>query len=104
MAKVRRVGLDEIIGYFDDLEDPRDTVNRKHPLVSVVVIALMAVLSGAGGPTAIARWAALKADFLTRLTRNTFHSPWYIQFSEAEPQPLLDWLKARYPPTAETGD
>jgi len=67
MAKVRRVGLDEIIGYFDDLEDPRDTVNRKHPLVSVVVIALMAVLSGAGGPTAIARWAALKADFLTRV-------------------------------------
>jgi predicted transposase YbfD/YdcC len=65
MAKVQRVCLDEIIGYFDDLEDPRDTVNRKHPLVSVVVIALMAVLSGAGGPTAIARWAALKADFLT---------------------------------------
>ena len=67
MAKVQRVCLDEIIGYFDDLEDPRDTVNRKHPLVSVVVIALMAVLSGAGGPTAIARWAALKADFLTRV-------------------------------------
>jgi predicted transposase YbfD/YdcC len=67
MAKVQRVCLDEIIGYFDDLEDPRDTVNRKHPLVSVVVIALLAVLSGAGGPTAIARWAALKADFLTRV-------------------------------------
>jgi predicted transposase YbfD/YdcC len=67
MAKVQRVCLDEIIGYFDGLEDPRDTVNRKHPLVSVVVIALMAVLSGAGGPTAIARWAALKADFLTRV-------------------------------------
>jgi predicted transposase YbfD/YdcC len=65
MAKAQRVGLDEIIGYFDDLEDPRDTVNRKHPLVSVVVIALMAVLSGAGGPTAIAKWAALKAEFLT---------------------------------------
>src|SRR6516225_3972536 len=67
MAKVQRVCLDEIIGYFDDLEDPRDTVNRKHPLVSVVVIAMMAVLSGAGGPTAIARWAALKADLLTRV-------------------------------------
>jgi predicted transposase YbfD/YdcC len=67
MAKVQRVCLDEIIGYFDDLEDPRNTVNRKHPLVSVVVIALMAVLSGAGGPTAIARWATLKADFLTRV-------------------------------------
>jgi len=67
MAKVQRVGLEEIIGYFDELEDPRDAVNRKHPLVSVVVIALMAVLSGAGGPTAIAKWAALKAEFLTRV-------------------------------------
>jgi predicted transposase YbfD/YdcC len=67
MAKVQRIGLDEIIGYFDDLEDPRDPVNRKHPLVSVVVIAMMAVLSGAGGPTAIAKWAALKAEFLTRV-------------------------------------
>src|SRR6516165_10524578 len=65
MAKVQRVCLDEIISYFDTLEDPRDTVNRKHPLVSVVIIAMMAVLSGAGGPTAIARWAALKAEFLT---------------------------------------
>src|SRR6516225_1654891 len=65
MAKVQRFCLDEIIGYFDDLEDPRDTVNRKHPLVSVVVIAMMAVLSGAAGPTAIAKWAALKAEFLT---------------------------------------
>jgi predicted transposase YbfD/YdcC len=67
MAKARHVGLDEVLGYFDDLEDPRDTVNRKHPLVSVVVIALLAVLSGAAGPTAIARWAALKAEFLTRV-------------------------------------
>ena len=32
--------------------------------VSVVVIALMAVLAGAGGPTAIAEWAALKEEFL----------------------------------------
>jgi predicted transposase YbfD/YdcC len=67
MAKVQRVGLDEISGYFDDLEDPRDSVNRKHPLVSVVVIALMAILGGAGGPTAIARWAELKAEFLQRV-------------------------------------
>jgi predicted transposase YbfD/YdcC len=67
MPKAQQVCLDEIIGYFDELQDPRDVVNRKHPLVSVVVIALMAVLGGAGGPTAIARWAALKAEFLTRV-------------------------------------
>jgi predicted transposase YbfD/YdcC len=66
MAKIQ-VSLEEVLGYFDDLEDPRSTVNRKHPLVSVVVIAMMAVLAGAGGPTAIAKWAALKAEFLLQV-------------------------------------
>ena len=67
MAKTQRVCLDEVIGYFDELEDPRSTVNQKHPLVSVVVIAMMAVLAGAGGPTAIAKWAACKAEFLSKV-------------------------------------
>ncbi len=65
MADERRIGLDEVARHFEDLEDPRCSVNRKHPLVSVVVIALMAVLAGADGPTAIAEWAALKEEFLT---------------------------------------
>jgi predicted transposase YbfD/YdcC len=64
MAKVQRVTLDEIVGYFDELEDPRSEINQKHPLVSVVIIAMMAVLSGAGGPTAIAAWARIKEEFL----------------------------------------
>jgi predicted transposase YbfD/YdcC len=64
MADVRRIGLDEVARHFDELEDPRSSVNRKHPLVSVVVIALMAVLAGADGPTGIAEWAALKGEFL----------------------------------------
>src|SRR3982751_2743913 len=67
MAKVQQVCLDEVVGYFDELEDPRSTVNLKHPLVSVVVIAMMAVLAGAGGPTAIAKWAAMKEEFLLRV-------------------------------------
>ncbi len=66
MADIQRVGLDEIIRHFEELEDPRSTVNLRHPLVSVVVIALMAVLAGAGGPTAIAKWAMLKQDFLLK--------------------------------------
>jgi len=64
MAEIRRIGLDEVARHFEELEDPRSTVNRQHPLVSVVVIALMAVLAGADGPTAIAKWAALKEEFL----------------------------------------
>jgi predicted transposase YbfD/YdcC len=69
MAKIQQVSLDEVVGYFDELEDPRSTVNQKHPLVSVVVIAMMAVLSGAGGPTAIAKWAAVKAEFLSQVLK-----------------------------------
>jgi predicted transposase YbfD/YdcC len=66
MASTQRIGVDEILRHFDDLEDPRSPVNLQHPLVSVVVIALMAILAGAGGPTAIAKWAALKEEFLLK--------------------------------------
>jgi predicted transposase YbfD/YdcC len=63
------VTLDEVIKHFDELEDPRSTINRKHPLVSVVVIAMMAILAGAGGPTAIAKWAGYKKEFLLKLLK-----------------------------------
>jgi predicted transposase YbfD/YdcC len=64
MADSRRFSLDEVLAYFQELEDPRSSINRKHPLASVVVVALIAVLAGATGPTAIARWAALKEGLL----------------------------------------
>jgi predicted transposase YbfD/YdcC len=64
MADSRRFGLDEVVAHFRGLEDPRSEINRKHPLGSVVVIALIAVLAGASGPTMIAQWAALKEDLL----------------------------------------
>src|SRR4051794_34873103 len=67
MAELQRVSLDEIVAHFQELEDPRSTINQRHPLTSVVVIALLAVLAGAGGPTAIARWAALKEDLLVQV-------------------------------------
>ena len=63
MADVR-VGVEEITGFFSDLEDPRCSINQKHPLDSVIVIAIMAVLAGSTGPTSIAKWAKLKKDFL----------------------------------------
>src|SRR4051812_35301594 len=64
MADIARLGLDEVVRHFEGLEDPRSTINRRHPLASVVVIALMAVLAGASGPTAIAEWAELKRGAL----------------------------------------
>jgi predicted transposase YbfD/YdcC len=62
-----RSKLDEIVASFATLEDPRSHINRRHPLPSVLVIAVLAVLAGAAGPTAIARWAELKEDLLTGL-------------------------------------
>jgi predicted transposase YbfD/YdcC len=61
------VQLENVMRHFKDLEDPRSDVNLRHPLMSVVVICLMAVLAGATGPTGIARWAKLKAEELLRL-------------------------------------
>jgi hypothetical protein len=67
MMDSRRVCLDEIVAHFQELEDPRSTINQRHPLASVLVIAILAVLAGAGGPTAIARWAAYKEEFLVQV-------------------------------------
>ena len=67
MADGIRRGLDEVVVHFAELEDPRSEINLRHPLVSVVVIALMAVLAGASGPTAIAKWALIKESLLKGL-------------------------------------
>ena len=66
MAKKVRIRLEAIAEAFECLEDPRSSINQKHPFVSVIVIAVMAVLCGSDGPTSIAHWAAIKADFLQR--------------------------------------
>src|SRR3954462_14130644 len=63
MVRTRRK-LDEIVESFSTLEDPRSHINRRHPLPSVLIIA---VLAGAAGPTAIARWAKYKEEFLRGL-------------------------------------
>ena len=64
MSQPKTASLDEIVAHFQQLEDPRSLINRRHPLPSILVIAVLAVLAGAKGPTAIARWASLKEDLL----------------------------------------
>src|SRR3990172_3082415 len=67
MASTVRMDVKEVVQHFKQLEDPRSAVNRLHPLESVIVIAIMAVLAGANGPTAIAKWANMKAEVLSKL-------------------------------------
>ena len=45
MADIQRIDLDEVVRHFAEREDPRSSVNLKHFLASVIVIALLAVLS-----------------------------------------------------------
>ena len=58
-AGLERDRLLEVAKHFEGLDDPRSPVNRRHPLVSVMVLALRGILAGSSGPTAIAAWAEL---------------------------------------------
>jgi len=42
MADVR-IGLDEITCHFAELEDPRSSINLRHPFVSVLMIGICPV-------------------------------------------------------------
>src|SRR6266436_8039257 len=110
MPKTEHVRLDLIVAYFDELEDPRAQTNLKHPLVSVVIIAMMAVLAGAGGPTAIARWAALKEEFLLKVLtlpngiprKDVFRRVLTLLRPEAFQACFVNWLKSLRAKAAET--
>lgn len=109
MTPTRHVSLDEVVGYFDELDDPRSEINRKHPLSSVVVIAMLAVLAGAGGPTAIARWARIKAEFLAGLLdlpngipcKDVFRRVLCLLKPEAFQRCFVNWLQALRDQAAE---
>jgi predicted transposase YbfD/YdcC len=112
MAGSRRLGLDEVVAYFQDLEDPRSEINRKHPLASVVVIALVAVLAGASGPTMIAEWAALKEGLLASVLplphgapcKDVFRRVLMALRPEAFQECFAAWLRSlRDAAAAETG-
>ena len=64
MAKI--VDIASITSYFESLDDPRHTRNRKHLLVDIVVIAVCAIICGCDGPTAIRRWAKHRQSWLTQ--------------------------------------
>lgn len=112
MAKNPHIQLDEVVGYFDELEDPRSTINQKHPLVSVVVIAMMAVLAGAGGPTAIAKWAKFKGEFLAKVLhlpygiprKDVFRRVLCLLKPDAFQRCFVSWLQALRKKAAKDGD
>ena len=55
-----------LLRFFDELPDPRSSVNRLHRLGDVIVIAVCAVVAMADGPTSIAAWAKLNEAWLRK--------------------------------------
>ena len=64
--------LPPLLGYFSDVKDPRrETKNKKYPLIEVLVIAFLAVMSGADGWESIERYGIMRKKWLSRfLTLN----------------------------------
>jgi predicted transposase YbfD/YdcC len=70
MTKTRAavpVRLSSIVKHFESLPDPRHQRNRRHLLVEVITIAVCGVIVGCSGPTAMARWARAKKDWLQKV-------------------------------------
>ena len=42
-----------------------------------------------------------KRELAARLAANKFGSPWYLRVGDAEPVPLLDWLREHHPPSRD---
>lgn len=56
----------EVRSFFESLQDPRSERNRRHALIDVIVIGVLASVVGCTGPTAMARWAHAKAEMLAQ--------------------------------------
>ena len=66
MLEVIETEVESILDYFEPLEDPRSTINRKHLIGDLIVISIAAVIAGADGPTAIGAWALSNKEWLSR--------------------------------------
>jgi predicted transposase YbfD/YdcC len=60
-SELKKLIVEEFLAF---VEDPRVERTRKHPLETILVIALLAVISGADGFVAIEDYATIKHDWL----------------------------------------
>jgi predicted transposase YbfD/YdcC len=72
-----------LLAYLATVTDPRTRAGRRHPLVSILVLAAAAVLAGARSIAAIAEWAAdapqpVRAALGTRRDPLTGHWVWAV--------------------------
>lgn len=90
-----------VLKYFQDIVDPRVTSRSTHPLVSIITIAILAVISGADGCVAIETYGKAKQSWLETFLDLPSGIPAHDTFSRVlemlDPQELencfLCWIK-----------
>ena len=90
-----------VLRHFQDIADPRSTARSTHPLVSIITIAILAVLSGADGCVAIKTYGNAKQLWLETFLDLPCGIPTHDTFGRVlaalEPQELencfLQWMK-----------
>lgn len=90
---------------LDLIESQKDAVVGTEKLIGTALDDPVPAAEWAAGARKEAVWltfrAKSKGELLDRLTESKFGSPWKIQFGDAEPVPLRDWLVENHPPTGE---
>jgi len=66
MAVIQFDNVDSILTCFQELEDPRSHINRRHVFGDLLVICIAAVIAGADGPDAIGTWADNNQEWLKK--------------------------------------
>jgi predicted transposase YbfD/YdcC len=101
--QVREVTILEksVLKHFQDIADPRLTSRSTHPLVSIITIAILAVISGADGCVAIETYGKAKQSWLETFLDLPCGIPTHDTFGRVlgaiDPQELencfLQWIK-----------
>ena len=90
---------------LDLIEQQEQAMIGTEKLVGTALSDLLPAAEWAAGARKEAVWLAFRAkskrELLDRLIENKFGTPWQIQFADAEPVSLRDWLVQHHPATAE---
>ena len=102
MKRLESKEVQGMVSCFEELPDPRSSINRLHLLVDVIVISICGVVAGADGPAAIEEWAHTKKDWLRKHLRLPHGIPSHDTIGrvldalqpEAFQECFLAWLQA----------
>ena len=67
--------MSTIMGYFNDMDDPRTGNARRHKFCDIMTISLLCVLCGGETAVDMADFASAKEDFLREFLEGSVYKP-----------------------------